>query len=222
VFILIILVAVMMIVVSIPIYIYYREQSKKIGCTQSLDSGTRQLYDAYLCGDIHSVEDAKKHITYVMNGWEDLCPANGDIYIVEDKESEKPYRLVCGVHAEDRKERTRLNAENVFEQIKTRVKELQALGQKYPDAVTVKLNGEELVAKRITTPTRIKYGTDLTSDLKGTVIYFGITGDFDFENPTNQIEGSVCYFNFADEEYAAIWYLPEGFWGSAYGRIVDN
>ena len=157
-----------------------------------------------------------------MNGWEDLCPAYGDIYIVEDKNSEKPYRLVCGIHAEDRKERTRLNAENVFEQVRKRVKELQALGEKYPDAVTVKLNGKELVVSRVKEMTNYKYGTDSNTELKGTVAYFGITGDFDFENPTNQLEGSVCYFNFADEEYAAIWYLPEGFWGSAYGRIVDN
>ena len=102
------------------------------------------------------------------------------------------------------------------------MKELQALGEKYPDAVTVKLNGKELTAMRVESTTNIKYGTNSTSGVKGTVIYFGMTGKFDFENPTNQPEGSVCYFNFADEEYAAIWYLPEGFWGSAYNRVVDN
>ena len=216
------LVVVMVVVVSIPVYIHYRELSKKIACEQSLDSGTRQLYDAYLMGSIHSVEDAKKHVAYVMDGWEDLCPAYGDIYIVEEAWNEKPYRLVCGLHCEDLKERCRLNAENVFEQIKKRVKELQALGEQYPDAVTVKLNGKELTAVRVESPTNIKYGTNSTSGVKGTVIYFGMTGRFDFENPANQTEGSVCYFNFADEEHGAIWYLPEGFWGSAYGRVIDN
>ncbi len=223
VFILIAIILVLIILVSIPIYIYYRKQSEKIGCTQGLDTATRQLYDAYLMGDIHSVADARKRITLVMNGWEDLCPAYGNIYIVESKDpAEKPYRLVCGLHCDDKKEKTRLNAENVFEQVKKRVKELRALGDKYPSAVTVKLNGKELTALLVTSPTDIKYGTSITDNVKGTVAYYGITGNFAFENTSGVPEGSVCYFNFADEDNGAVFCEPEGWWGSSYGYILDK
>ena len=221
--ILIVLVAVMLVLVSVPVYIYYREQSKRIGCTQGLDTATRQLYDAYLMGSIHSVEDAKKHITYVMNGWEDLCPDYGTIYIVEStEEGQKPYRLVCGIHCEDKKERTRLNADNVLTQVKKRVNELRALGEKYPEAVNVELNGKTLTVLLTYKPTNIKYGTSITEGVKGTVAYYGITGNIDFENTTGAVEGSVCYFNYADEDYGAVWGLPEGWWGSSYGYILDK
>lgn len=213
---LIILAIILVVAVSIPIVISLLQKSAKIGCEQALDTARRQLSDAYQLGTIHNIEDAKKHVTLVMDGWDDICPEGGTIYIIKQNNDAEPYRLVCGLHNEDLKENTKLNSENVFEQVKAAVKKCQADGDKYPDSVTVKLHNKDVVVTRVESETNINYGTKSTPDVKGTVIYFGITGKFDYEKKADRDDSEVCYFDYADEEYAAVWNLQEGWHGSSY------
>ena len=88
--ILIIAVVTLSIVAIIPLAIYHSRIAAKIGCTQAMDSGTRQLYDAYLLGDVHNIDEAKAVVTRAMNGWDDLCPGGGTMHIVYDETAEKP------------------------------------------------------------------------------------------------------------------------------------
>ena len=215
--ILIILAIVLVGVIAVPIVINLLQKSAKIGCDQALDTARRQLAEAYQLGTIHNVEDAKKHVTLVMDGWDDICPEGGNIYIIkQENNAAEPYRILCGLHNEDAKENTRLNSESVFEQVKAAVKKCQADGDKYPDSVTVKLHNKDVVVKRVESETNINYGTKSTADVEGTVIYFGIAGKFDYEKSAEHDDSAVCYFDFADEEYAAVWSLLEGWHGSSY------
>lgn len=214
---LIILAIVLAAVIAIPVTISVLQKTSAIGCEQALDTARRQLYDAYQIGTIHNVEDAKNYVAYVMNGWDDICPDCGNIYIVkQDGNAEEPYRIFCGLHNADKKENTRYNAESVLDQVKAAVKKCQAEGNKYPDSVTVKLHNKDVVVTRVEKETNINYGTNSTPDVKGTVIYFGITGKFEYEKSEERDDSLICYFDFADEEYAAVWSIIEGWHGSSY------
>lgn len=213
---LIILAVILLIVVAIPVGISLLQKSAKIGCEQALDTARRQLTDAYQLGMIHNVEDAKKQVTLVMDGWDDICPEGGTIYILKQNNDAEPYRILCGLHNEDAKENTRLNSENVFNQVKEAVKKCQENGDKYPDSVTIRLHNKDVVVKRVESETNINYGTKSMPDVEGTVIYFGISGKFDYEKTADRDDSEVCYFDFADEEYAAVWNLQEGWHGSSY------
>lgn len=216
--ILLVLVAVMLVVVSIPTYIYFRDRSRELGCGAALRSARGQVIQAYLfAGNKTSAKEVKEVASFAMNGWEDLCPAGGNVYVVETHggENEMPYDLVCGIHGEAH-QRCRLNAGYVLDTVRDQVTMALATGKEIPESVTMTLNGEEFTAFLTETPTGLKWGTSATVGVEGTVAYYGISGRGEVGADTDLPEGKVCYFSFADENHCANWSDRTAWIGSAY------
>ena len=213
----IISVIVLLIAAIIPLAIYHKQISDKIGCTQAMDSGTRQLYDAYLMGDVRSVEDAKAVVTRAMNGWDDLCPGGGTVHIVYDKTAEKPYRLACGIHDTDTVERTNLNAKYVLEQLIEKLEILQAKGEQYPESIPVKLNSIEYTAVLTDKESGFYRGSYNTPGAEEeTLIFYAIAGHSDFGKEYGAKDGDICYFSFVDPDHVANWNAQSGWSGDRF------
>lgn len=202
-----ILVGVMLIVVAIPIYRHNRAIAREIGCMQSLDSATRQLaVDFLMIKDDPTPDYVKEVATRAMDGWEDLCPAYGTVYIVKTHNEEGvPYRLVCGMHDPDLRERTRLNADNVFNQVKTEVHTAWAKKIEMQENVVASLNGETLEVVLLSEPNDLRRGTDSSVGYKGTQAFFTVNG-----------KGGLSWFVYADENHAAVWREDDGWTGDSY------
>lgn len=215
-FILIALVIILAIIVTIPLILYYRSQSKAIGCYAALDTARRQAADKFIIDGFNNAEEVKEWVGYVMNGWDDLCPGGGNVYVVEDDDSEMPWRLVCGMHGEDKKECCRLNASWALDRVKEAVKEASDKGEPAPEKIELKLNGETLTVTFTKAETNLRRGTSSTSGYDGTVAFYSVAGDGGFTRETGAKAGAVCYFSFADPDNCANWYYGEGWTGTAY------
>jgi len=216
--ILLVLVLIMAVVVSIPTYRYFRDRSRELGCAAALRSARGQVIIAYLnAGNQTSAKEVKAVAALAMNGWDDLCPAGGNVYVVETKggENEMPYDLVCGIHGPAR-QRCRLNAGFVLDTVRDRVTEALALNKPLPESVTLTLNGEELTVPLTETPSGWVRGTSITTGVEGTVAVFGLSGRGEVGADTDLPENAVCYLSFADENYCANWSDRTGWTGTAY------
>lgn len=214
-YILMILIILMLILISIPAWKYYQNRAAQLGCGSSLNTANHQLSIEYLAGRKITPETAKEIVTVAMDGWDDLCPGGGTPYLVED-ESEVGYRVVCGIHDKDTKERTRLNAVNALEQIKEAVHKERNLGISFPESVTVVINGKEFHAAMIDEESGLKRGTNATTGVKDTVIYYSIVGHSEFGKDSGTKTGQVWYFSYADEEHCANWNCTDGWSGDSY------
>lgn len=215
--ILIMVAVVLLIVALIPLAIYHKQISDKIGCTQAMDSGTRQLYDAYLLGDVHNVEEAKAVVTRAMNGWDDLCPGGGTMHIVYDDKAEKPYRLACGIHDPDSTERTNLNALYVFNQLKEKLEILQAKGEQYPETIPVSVNSNTYIAKLTDEESGYYRGTYNTPGAEEEmVIVYAIAGHSEFGREYGAKDGELCYFSYVDPDHVASWNVQTGWSGDRF------
>ena len=210
-----VLVLVLAVIAAAPVYRNYREQADEIGCVSSLTSANNQLAIETLSEGDTTAGEAKAIVTRAMNGWDDLCPAGGTPYLVA-AEGDVPWRVVCGLHDKDTKERTRLNAAYALKQLRQKVDLEQKLGDLTPPEVTVVLNGKEYRALLTEQETGMKRGTATTSGVKGTVICYSLAGHGTFSGEAPLPDGSVCYFCFADEEHCAIWKHREGWSGDSY------
>ena len=204
--ILLVLVAVMLVLVSIPTYRYYREQAGLIGCVQALDSASRQLATDYLVNNTRKAEDAKDAVARAMLGWDDLCPGGGNVYVAENRGGEVPFKLVCGLHGSDEKEVTRLNASYAFEQLESARLDAARRGQKLSGPVTVTLNGKKLDVVMTEEPNDLRRGTDSSMDYKGDILSFYSLAE----------DGSLYWFVYADREHAAVWRADDGWTGDSY------
>ena len=210
-----VLVLVLAVIAAAPVYRNYREQADEIGCVSSLTSANNQLAIETLSEGDTTADEAKAIVTRAMNGWDDLCPAGGTPYLVS-AEGDVPWRVVCGLHDKDTKERTRLNAAYALKQLRQKVDLEQKLGDLTPPEVTVVLNGKEYRALLTEQETGMKRGTATTSGVKGTVIRYALAGHGAFAEEVSLPEGSICYFCFADEVHCAIWKHREGWSGDSY------
>ena len=216
--ILIVLVVIMLVVVSIPVYQYYKENADRIACVQSLDSASRQIAVDYLSGNTDpSPEEVRAVAEHAMLGWDDICPAGGSVYVVEtDEDNELPYELVCGLHGTDKKQCTRLNASNVYEQVLKAVRNERLRGNDFPESVTVELHHKPITAYLVDDYTGLKRGTGSTTGYEGTVVYYSIVGHSDFGKDSGLKEGRVWYFSYADEDHCANWSYRNGWTGDSY------
>ncbi|MGN0403845.1 MAG: hypothetical protein ACI4F1_01360 [Bariatricus sp.] len=216
--ILLVLIGIMVILIAIPVYQYYRNRADEIGCASALNTANHQLSIEYLQDGVFTAQKAKAVVTRAMDGWDDLCPGEGTPYIIENEQDAVPWRVVCGKHDEDTKERTRLNASNALEQIEKKVRSAQIQGEQYPERIVVAMNGEEYKAVLTDEDSGLKRGTDATSGVKGTVIYYSIAGHSEFGENSGVADGRVWYFSYADEEHCANWSSPDGWSGDSYIR----
>jgi len=202
---------VMLVVVGIPVYRHYKAIADEIGCMAALDTAWRQTAVDYLANNQNpTAQEVKDVVTYAMDGWDDLCPGGGTVYVVETDESDTtglPYKLVCGIHGDDAKERTRLNAGYALELLGDALHAERLQGNETPDSLTVTLNGKELKAERLEEANGLRRGTSATLGYEGTVAYF-----------TLDAAGAVNWFVYADKDHAAVWRDINGWTGDSYSN----
>jgi hypothetical protein len=220
---LLILIALLLVAVSVPVFIHYRGVWREIKCMTSLDTARRQMVDQFLfsAGEVEK-EEVKAHVGYVMNGWDDLCPGGGTVYIVtdDDPDAEMPYKLVCGIHGEDKKQLTRLNANYVFKAVCESVENSRAKGESVPESVTVRLNGEDLTARLVSEDQKVKRSAYLSDYDDDVVAFYGVEGVGSFTD-TGCADGEVCYFAYADEEHYANW-TKKNVWSGDCWILVEH
>ena len=216
---LLVAIIVMCVVISVPSVRWYQAHSAQTACAAGLDSARRRLAENYLSGNFdQNAREAKAMVAYAMNGWDDLCPSGGKIYLVKNEDSEMPFDLLCGMHCSDKKRCTRLNSNYVLEQLKEGLLKSQRAGEPYPTELSFYLNGETWTALLTDEETGLKRGTSTTKGLekKHIVAYYGIAGHSDFCAGCGAEEGSICYFSFADDNHCANWRFDDGWTGDSY------
>lgn len=217
--ILLILIIIMCIVISVPFVRYYQESSARTACAAGLDTARRRLAENYLSGNYdQNAREAKSTVAYAMNGWDDLCPSGGKVYLVENEDSEMPYDLLCGMHDSDKKRCTRLNSGYVLDQLEEALLQSRRNKKPYPSELSFYLNGKTWTAWLTDEETGLKRGTSTTRGLekKHIVAYYGIAGHSDFCSDTGAKAGSICYFSFADDDHCANWSYDDGWSGDSY------
>lgn len=218
--ILLVLVIVMSVVVSVPSVKYYQSRSARLACAAGLDTARRRLAQDYLEGNYdQNNTEAIEAVAIAMNGWDDLCPSGGKVYLIENENSEMPYDLICGMHDSDKKRCTRLNADYVLDQLREALRDARKNGTEYPEELTFYLNGKNRKALLTDEESGFKRGTSTTKgyENKETAVFYGISGHSDFCAGSGAAEGTICYFSFADEDHCAIWRVGDGWTGDSYG-----
>ncbi len=221
--ILLVLVTVLFIVVMIPVYHKYQTQGEILACATALDTARRQLAVDYMFDGFEndSAEAAKKLVTEVMLGWDDLCPDGGNVYIVPRGGDSLAWDVVCGLHGSDRKQCTRLNSDTVLEQLREALRLERQLDNPYPESLEYTLHHRTYTAYLTDEPVPFKRGTKLTDGYQdaGIVAYYSIVGHSDFGADSGLEEGQIWYFSYADEEHCAAWSSLQRWTGDSYDVV---
>ena len=206
-----------------PVIQHYRFRADALGCLAGLDTARRQLAAEYLFeGENSSAEQARDFVGFVMAGWDDLCPGGGTTYIVPKDDSELAWDVVCGLHGQDRKQCTRLNADYVLQQLREELRTAQVLGTTYPERMTVTLHHKPLEALITEEDTGLRRGTRATVGAKGTLISYAIAGYSDFGTGRGVPVGEISWFSYADEEHCANWSAWDGWTGDSYSDVIES
>lgn len=224
--ILLVLVIILAITSMIPSYLKYQEQAKTVACGTALDTARRQLAANYMLNGFEndSAEKAKEYVTYVMNGWEDLCPDGGDVYIVPKANSPLDWEIICGLHCSDSRLRTRLNAWNVREQLQEELLKQQTDGNPYPETLPFTLHHREYIAQLVDEDVGLKRGTKTTMGMEkaGIVAFYSLVGHSDFGADSGMKDGKMWYFSFADEDHCANWSYHDEWTGDSYWNVTGT
>lgn len=215
---LLVAVLVLSITAMIPTYRRYQEQGKAVACATALDTARRQLASDFMIGGFENgkADEAKGFVSKVMNGWDDLCPDYGTVYIFRrTDDSPMDWDIVCGLHCPDKKLRTRLNADFVLEQLKEALKKAQADGVTYPESLPYTLHGKTRTALLVDASTNLKRGTSTTEGYEGIVACYSIVGHSDYGADKGK-DGALWYFSYADEAHCANWSADKGWTGDSY------
>ena len=206
-----------------PVIQHYRFRADALGCLAGLDTARRQLAAEYLFeGENSSAEQARDYVGFVMAGWDDLCPGGGTTYIVPKDDSELAWDVVCGLHGQDRRQCTRLNADYVLQQLREELRTAQVLGTTYPERMTVTLHHKPLEALITEEDTGLRRGTRATVGAKGTLVSYAIAGYSDFGTGRGVPVGEISWFSYADEEHCANWSAWDGWTGDSYSDVIES
>ena len=204
-----VLVLVMAVAIAVPQVQEVFRQSEAVGCGSAMDSAARRIAEDYLGGNTNPTpQQLKDVVDRAMIGFDELCPAGGNVYLVPQEGKEPPFRLVCGKHDGDAKLRTRLNAEHVRNEAREALLERKKAGEPLPESLTVELGHKDLTVERVAEPVRLTRGTGTTEGYEGTVAFFMAE------------DGELSYLAFADELHCAIWQKDHEWSGDSYNRLT--
>ena len=222
--ILLVLIIVLAITSLIPSYKKYQDQAKEVACATALDTARRQLASNFMLNGFEngSAEEAKAFVTHVMNGWDDLCPDYGSVYIVPKDDSLLDWDIVCGLHCADKKLCTRLNAYNVRDQLREALLKERNKGNPFPESLPYTLHSKSHTAWLTDADIGLKRGTRLTEGQEGIVAYYSVVGHSDFGADSGMKEGEMWYFTFADEDHCANWSYHDEWTGDSYRNVTGT
>lgn len=195
------------IIFAVPFVRDFNNKRNSVGCANALDTARRQLSYEYLSssGNLNA-KQAYELVGYAMDGYKDICPKYGTVYLIKSDKYGMEYDLVCGIHGDDLRQVTRLNAGFVLDQVSKAVLVETKIDRPAPETVNVIFNNETHKASLVESDSMkdINHGTDYLKDYKGIVIYYGVS------------DKEVDYFVYADKNYCAIWKANDGWTGDAY------
>lgn len=206
VFILLILVIVLMIVAAIPVYRAYKLRADQYGCTVARKKAQDMLDVEFLGNYSLSYEEAIAVVE--RSKWEQdaLCPAGGDYYLVERKDSDQIYLVTCGLHEKDTRLRTRLNAFHVYELLEEAMSDRTKRGLgPAEEGYVFTVNSQPLSVVPLKGDNGLRWGTSASIDFDGVVCFYSLSPS-----------GALNWFVYADENHAAVWRLNDGWTGDAY------
>ena len=219
---LMVLIAILLVLISIPGYKAYKYHADWLLCADSLRVVNGALtvdFITNLKDNTQTLDDAEDALVAILPGRDGYCPVGGTVYFTKDDSG--TWRAVCGAHDSDHALRCRLNASYVLSQLRTELR-LARRTDPFPKELEVKLNGKTLTCILTEEETGLKRGTATTRGYSGTVAYYGIEGYGNVNgglNGSGVAEGEICYLSFADEDNNATWRPSDGWTGSAYGDL---
>lgn len=134
---------------------------------------------------------------------DELCPAGGDYYMVP--RGDGSWYVACGLHEENDRVRTQINASHVFDLIQDQLSSRRRLGLKLEQDLILKINGKALDVILLPGDNGLRRGTDYSIDFDGVVSFFSLNS-----------AGEVNWFVYADANHAAVWKMSDGWSGDAY------
>lgn len=207
-------------IISIPLINKYRLEAARLECETALQTARRQMTTDFLLSlsseSSYTAKDAREAVT--LYGRDNICPSGGTVYIYkkDNAASDDPYQIICGLHDEDTKLCTRLNASYVLSQIESAVFDEQQKGTFYPASVNVELHGKSFTAVLVDESVNLRSGTDDSNDYEGDVAFYSLVGHSSFGSTSGLNDGEICYFCFADENHCASWSAKKGWSGDSY------
>ena len=186
----------------------YFARAELYGCTIAVKKAQDMLDEEYMFKGFTDLDDgeARAIVDRSMVKRDALCPGGGDYYIINNPGRAATAVVVCGIHDTDLKQRTRLNAQNVLNQLRKAVETERLMQRDDPETITVSLNSQDLTAELVTEETDLVRGTFSTSGYRGTVAFYMLDED------------GVSYLSFADEDHCANWKKGEGWTGDSYNK----
>ncbi len=212
--ILLVLVAIMLALVSVPIWNFFRQRSERLACAQAMKSAGDGLIIDYLFnpGD-RTADEARASIDEIMPARPDICPAGGTVYLIKDEHG--VYQPVCGLHDRDEKQRTRLNGTYALELLNNQLRWNRREQDDEPLTVDIQINGKTLSCQRVQEEWLLARGTRRSKDYDGVIALYGLNGEGNFKARSVE-ENEICYFVYADENYSAVWHADTGWSGTSY------
>lgn len=220
------LTAVLLIVIVAPSVRRSAENAAEIGCFIALDKAQSMMAEEYMFnGWGLTKQEAAAVVDKSRYSRENLCPGGGDYFIVWKTDAELEYKVVCGLHDADTKERTRLSSGAALMRLSDELKRLQDKGDAVPKNLKIDLNGKKLTCQQVQQDPRLLFGTATDIDRKGVVCYFALVGDEEAREAVEKKEGldlsdlkegEVWYFGYADENHASVWKYRKGWSGDAW------
>lgn len=217
---LLVLVVVAVGIISVPLVKKFLLEEARLECETAVKTARREMTTDFLMSlsstSSYSAKNARDSIT--LYGRDNICPSGGTVYFYKKNNatSDDPYEIVCGLHGEDTKLCTQLNAEYVFSQIESAVFDKQQQGTFYPESINVELNGKSFTAVLVDTPVPLRSGTDSSNEYEGYVAFYSIAGHGGSGSSSGLNNGEICYFCFADENHCASWDAKTGWSGDSY------
>lgn len=212
--ILLFLIAVMLVVISIPAWKRFEYRAEKTGCQQAMKTAKDGLIIEYLSRyEEDTVEEARELLNLVMPERPNICPTRGTVYLIKGENG--IYEPVCGLHEDDIKLRTRLNASRAMELLSGVITKAKENGDPEPMNVEISLNGKSLECVRVMIDEPIYRGTRTTRGYEGVVVFYGVAGDGVYTH-TKLSKGEIAYFCYAEEDCIAVWHEKDGWTGLAY------
>lgn len=212
--ILLVLIAVMLVIIAVPSWNVFRYRSEKTACIQAMKSARDGLIIDYLSNwQEGSVEDAMVTLDEVLPARANICPAGGTVYLVRNDQG--IFEPICGLHADDTKLRTRLNASRGKDLLEEELRVARRRSEEEPESVQIELNGQPLECLRVQEAPYLRWGTSASNDYDGIVAFYGLAGEGAFSGNAAKA-GTICYFLYADADHSAVWRNDDGWTGDAY------
>ncbi len=225
------LIAAILLLITVPIYLEYQAHAQEFACDMARNKAQSMIAIEDMFSDWNlKAEDAAAVADRTRYQRDSLCPAGGDYFILWEEQSDSHYadthyKIVCGLHDINLRERTRLCAGAALSRLAKELERQRSRGNASPKTLKIQLNGKSLTCRRVNENPGLRYGTDSDIERKGTVCYYGLIGDAESRAALQKSEnidlsalqeGELWYFGYADAHYASVWRYGQGWSGDAW------